>query len=511
MSPQSRIETKGIGVDDKECGVEGGFDVRIGFVAVEISTGDVVYGEFNDNVMRMALEGVVLSLSPAEVLLGEPLSKQTEKMLLSYAGPTSSVRVERASRDCFKDGGALAEVTRLYENMGGDSSIYAQEHDIDNTAWDKHLLGVEGIMTIPGLAVQALALIMRHLKQFGFERIMCLGATLRPFYSNMEMTLSANALQQLEVLRNNSDGSETGSFACNESHPHYIWFHGFLNTGYEVTHPLCDRTSISARLDAVSEIAESMTPSTKQNGGGVDNEDECVAHVKPLINDVLCSVLTTLGRSTDIQRGITRIFHRTATASEVYEFRNLLELIRLGYQFHLSVQFCDVAAWCSIHYGQPPQDISVYLAFALSSDSFFVSMLQFIAVVCAILYAGKQLQQLQVDHEDSNEELQEKTVHSALLRRLLLTASSPTVVNHAAKLLSLLNKDAADQKDLQNLFITSDGQFPEVARAQTTVEVASHKLDSLISMYREAAWVRNLDFISVSGSTHLIEVIRRTF
>lgn len=59
----------------------GGFDVRIGFVGVEISTGDVVYGEFNDNFLRSALEAVILSLSPAELLLGDPLSKQTEKVV----------------------------------------------------------------------------------------------------------------------------------------------------------------------------------------------------------------------------------------------------------------------------------------------------------------------------------------------------------------------------------------------------------------------------------------------
>ena len=54
-------------------------------------------------------------------------------------------------------------------------------------------------MSMPDLAVQALALTIRHLKQFGFERILCKGASFRPFSSNMEMTLSANALEQLEV------------------------------------------------------------------------------------------------------------------------------------------------------------------------------------------------------------------------------------------------------------------------------------------------------------------------
>lgn len=56
------------------------FDVKIGIVGVEISAGEVIHGEFNDNVMRSGLEAVVLSLSPAEILIGDPLSASTEKV-----------------------------------------------------------------------------------------------------------------------------------------------------------------------------------------------------------------------------------------------------------------------------------------------------------------------------------------------------------------------------------------------------------------------------------------------
>ncbi|KAL6127736.1 hypothetical protein ACLB2K_071099 [Fragaria x ananassa] len=185
-------------VDDESGNV--GSEVRIGIVAVEISTGDVVYGEFRDDFMRSGLEAFVLSLSPAELLLGEPLSKQTEKMLLAFAGPASNVRVERVSRDCFKDGGALAEVMSLYENMDGDKLGDRTEINSEVIEKGNHHLGVEGIMKMPNLAVQALALTIRHLKQFGLERVLHLGASFRPFSSNVEMTLSANALQQLEVL-----------------------------------------------------------------------------------------------------------------------------------------------------------------------------------------------------------------------------------------------------------------------------------------------------------------------
>jgi len=84
----------------------------------------------------------------------------------------------------------------------------------------------------------------------------------------------------------------------------------------QVSHPLCDRTLISGRLHAVSEIAESMGSCNGTNNFG-HVEDPDVAIVQPELAHVLSLVLTTLGRAPDIQRGITRIFHCTASPSEV--------------------------------------------------------------------------------------------------------------------------------------------------------------------------------------------------
>nr|KYP74886.1 DNA mismatch repair protein Msh3 [Cajanus cajan] len=393
-----------------------GVNVRLGFVAVEISTGDVVYAEFGDDFLRGALEAALLSLSPAELLLGDPLSKQTDKLLLNFAGPASNVRVERVSRDCFTGGGALAEVMTLYENMhveGSSDSI--QSNDLAENRSQQ--LVIKEVMNMPDLAVQALALTIRHLKEFGFERILCSGASLRPFSSKTEMTLSANALQQLEVLKNNSDGSETGSLLQIMNRTLTIFGSRLLR--HWVSHPLCDQTLISARLHAVTEIAESM--------------GSCNTYILSL-------VLTTLGRAPDIQRGITRIFHCTATPSE------------------------------------------------------------FVAVIQAILSAGKQLQQLNIGDGNNN------TLHSNLLKKLILTASSGIVIDNAAKLLSSLNKDVADQGDLTKLIIASEGQFPEIIRARKAFKLAVEHLDSLIDLYRKRFGMQNLEFMSISGTTHLIEL-----
>ncbi|XP_020222089.1 DNA mismatch repair protein MSH3 isoform X2 [Cajanus cajan] len=414
-----------------------GVNVRLGFVAVEISTGDVVYAEFGDDFLRGALEAALLSLSPAELLLGDPLSKQTDKLLLNFAGPASNVRVERVSRDCFTGGGALAEVMTLYENMhveGSSDSI--QSNDLAENRSQQ--LVIKEVMNMPDLAVQALALTIRHLKEFGFERILCSGASLRPFSSKTEMTLSANALQQLEVLKNNSDGSETGSLLQIMNRTLTIFGSRLLR--HWVSHPLCDQTLISARLHAVTEIAESMGSCNSVKNLGHVEEDPDVAIVQPELAYILSLVLTTLGRAPDIQRGITRIFHCTATPSE------------------------------------------------------------FVAVIQAILSAGKQLQQLNIGDGNNN------TLHSNLLKKLILTASSGIVIDNAAKLLSSLNKDVADQGDLTKLIIASEGQFPEIIRARKAFKLAVEHLDSLIDLYRKRFGMQNLEFMSISGTTHLIEL-----
>lgn len=90
---------------------------------------------------------------------------------------------------------------------------------------------------------------------------------------------------------------------------------------------MCDRLSISARLDAVSEIVESMGSSQASNQVMVDEEPLYGTHVQLEIDHVLSSVLKTLGRMPDVQRGITRIFHQTATPAEVVFSKHISSLI----------------------------------------------------------------------------------------------------------------------------------------------------------------------------------------
>uniref|UniRef100_A0A0E0PFY0 DNA mismatch repair protein MSH3 n=1 Tax=Oryza rufipogon TaxID=4529 RepID=A0A0E0PFY0_ORYRU len=402
-------------VVDKEVDAMGteGFEVKIGVVAIEVSTGEVVHGEFMDGVSRNGLEAVLLGLAPVEVILGTPISSATEKLMVAYAGPTSNVRVERTSRLCFSEGGALAELLSLFEKSGVDApTVENGRHLMEMNEENNNPRGIEvplssseltviapydwvsicslGIMAMPELVIHALALSVRYLKGFGMDRIICFGSSFQPFTANTEMSLSANTLQQLEL-----------------------------------THPLCDRNQICTRHDAVSEISESIGSQQYSTNNLQDEVDmSCSSSVRSDLSTILSSVLRMLAGTLDIQRGITRIFHCKATAKE------------------------------------------------------------FVGVVQAILTAGKQLQKLVLEDTDTMSS-QHRTVHSPLLRRLINTASSCTVLANAATLVSCLNKDAADQGDMLNLFIASVDQFPEVAEGHATVEMAKQKLELLITEYRK--------------------------
>ncbi|KAF7002422.1 hypothetical protein CFC21_017917, partial [Triticum aestivum] len=337
-------------------------------------------GEFMDGASRSGLEAVLLGLAPVEVILGTPLSFSTEK----------------------------------------------------------------GVMAMPELVAQAMALSVRYLKGFGMERLICFGSSFRPFTANTEMSLSANALQQLEVLKNNSDGSIEGSLFQTMNNTCTAF--GSRLFRHWLTHPLCDRNLICARHDAISEISESM--GSRQDSVSIRQDEGdgcCAASARSDLSTILSSVLTMLGRSLDSQRGITRIFHCKATAKE------------------------------------------------------------FVGVIQSILTAGKQLRKLVLEDTD-NMSSQHRTVHSSLLRRLISTASSSAVLANAVKLLSCLDKDAADQGDMINLFISSVDQFPEVAEGHVTVEMAKQKLDLLIVEYRKQLGMRSLEYKTVSGTAYLIEL-----
>jgi DNA mismatch repair protein MSH3 len=69
----------GMGTDEK---------VTVGIIAVQPSTGDVVYDQFTDGFMRSEIETRLLHIAPCELLIVGELTKSTDKLVTHLAGST---------------------------------------------------------------------------------------------------------------------------------------------------------------------------------------------------------------------------------------------------------------------------------------------------------------------------------------------------------------------------------------------------------------------------------------
>ncbi|KAK9861330.1 hypothetical protein WJX84_009535 [Apatococcus fuscideae] len=226
-------------------GVSTDADVIVGLVVVETSTGDVLYDEFRDGMMRSTLEARLLVAAPAEMLIARPISRHTEKLLGSFSIASSGLRAVTAEARKYKDGGALAAVTGFYasKGSGGDGGT-----------------DVEEVSKLPPLVLQALAHALDYLKPFGLETVLRMGANFREFSSAHEMNLSPNALSQLEVLRASEGGGEYGSLLWLLDHTKTAF--GGRRLRHWVAHPLTHLPSILDRQDAVEELISSGSAAT---------------------------------------------------------------------------------------------------------------------------------------------------------------------------------------------------------------------------------------------------------
>ena len=257
--------------------------VDVGLVCVEASTGDVLHGQFRDGLLRIELESQLRRVAPAELLLVEPLSEPTARLLACFGsqlaatapaatagggpGPArlqpSTVRAERVSASSaakYREGGALAAVLGA---LGGGSSSSSgdgisssnrggMEDDGDGSTAAAAMDAALRLQSQP-LVLRALAHALDYLRPLGVDAVLRQGASFRPLTAVTELALSANALQQLEVLRS-GEGGEKGSL---------LWLLDRTLTSMGarllrswVGRPLRQQAAIEERLEAVEELLQ---------------------------------------------------------------------------------------------------------------------------------------------------------------------------------------------------------------------------------------------------------------
>ena len=222
-----------------------------------------------DTMQRPGLESRLLCISPAEIVLVEPISEPTARLIKAmYGSGANAARVERVTRD------ELTGVT---------------------------LTGTKAEEATP-LVHTALCAGAKYLREFGQADILHLDAAFRPLEGADEMKLSPNVLRQLEVLTS-SAGTYKGSLLWLMNHT--VTPMGGRLLRHWVSHPLRSKSAIEGRLDAVDALREL----TSFEEGSMMDHDK-VSH------NTFNGLKIQLKQLPDLERSLARVFHGTATPGE---------------------------------------------------------------------------------------------------------------------------------------------------------------------------------------------------
>ncbi|XP_015245692.1 PREDICTED: DNA mismatch repair protein Msh3 [Cyprinodon variegatus] len=267
--------------------------LSVGVVAVQPTTGDVYFDCFTDGPSRSELESRILKINPVEVLVPSDLSEQTSKLLLSIANASTQtddrLRVERRDSSEFEFTSAMNTVVQFYCHVP-----------------EKDSRSLSTVASFESAVICCLGPLIQYLKEFNLERVLRNEGLFRRFSCESEgMNLSAATLRNLEILKNQTDGSVRGSLLWVLDHTRTAFGRRLLRKW--VSQPLTDLQCISERQNAVQEIMESDSPT-------------------------LNSIRSLLSHLPDLERGICSIYHRKSSTQEFYLICSSLSRLGLELQ-----------------------------------------------------------------------------------------------------------------------------------------------------------------------------------
>ncbi|TFK27399.1 DNA mismatch repair protein MSH3 [Coprinopsis marcescibilis] len=268
----------------EECKENRTENASFGIITICPTTGDVVWDDFDDKAMRIELETRLSHLQPAEILQQrDGLSGATANMLSSFSGTSTTGNKIRSE---FFD--QLMSYTDAFEYVSGfytDKSKYGAASE----QFRSGQLMAE-VTAFPKRVVVALAQSIKHLSAFGIADAFLETKFFTKFSTRAHMLLAANTLTNLEIYRNETNGSVQGSL---------IWILDRTKTKFGarllrnwVGRPLVDKRILQERVDAVQEIIESPS-------------------------DKLLTVRQILKGLPDLAKGLSRIQYSQCTPQEL--------------------------------------------------------------------------------------------------------------------------------------------------------------------------------------------------
>ncbi|KAG6845191.1 hypothetical protein H0H87_012748 [Tephrocybe sp. NHM501043] len=280
--------------------------VSLGMITICPSTGDVVWDDFEDTLMRIELETRLVHIRPAELLLPrDDLSSPTTKMLKHITGFISiassmalkllpftvfcrnTTTDDRIRTEYFDETLSYTDAFDLVSAFYTDKTKAAAASESFNSG--KRRLLAE-VANFPKRVVVALAHAIKHLSAFSIADAFLETKFFTKFTTKTHMLLAANTLTNLEIYRNETDFTTTGSL---------LWLLDKTKTKFGarlfrswIGRPLVDKRALDERVEAVREIVDSSS-------------------------DKLATLRQILRKLPDLAKGLCRIQYGQCTPEEL--------------------------------------------------------------------------------------------------------------------------------------------------------------------------------------------------
>ncbi|KAL8979309.1 MAG: hypothetical protein Q9205_005326 [Flavoplaca limonia] len=255
--------------------------VRIGILAVQPATGDIVHDSFEDGFMRSEIETRLLHIAPCEILVVGELSKATEKLVQHLSGSGSKVfgekvRVERVDKSKAVAAQAYSHVCNFYAGKLDES--------------DNSPRILDSVLKLPEDVTICLSAMITHMAEYGLEDVFNLTKYFQSFSARSHMLLNGTTLTSLEIYQNQTDHSEKGSLFWTLDRTRTRFGRRLLRKW--VGRPLLLRNELENRITAVQELAE-----------------------HPAKADMMNSLLGQI--RSDLEKSLIRIFYGRCTRPEL--------------------------------------------------------------------------------------------------------------------------------------------------------------------------------------------------
>ncbi|KAL2787759.1 muts domain V-domain-containing protein [Aspergillus keveii] len=272
--------------------------VHVGIVAVQPTTGDIVYDEFEDGFMRSEIETRLLHIAPCELLIVGDLSKATEKLVKHLSGSKTNVfgdqiRVERAPKPKTAAAESHSHVSSFY--AGKMKSVDASDDEIASNLLQK-------VLNLPDQVTICLSAMIKHMTEYGLEHVLELTKYFQHFSSRSHMLLNGNTLTSLEIYQNQTDHSAKGSLFWTLDRTQTRFGQRMLRKW--VGRPLLDKQQLEERINAVEELKD-------------PNNTTTLERVKSLLGRV----------KHDLEKGLIRIYYGKCSRPELLNILQTMQMI----------------------------------------------------------------------------------------------------------------------------------------------------------------------------------------